>query len=98
MTLQEAKVVVVGGSSGIGHAVAAAALARGAHVTIVGRSREKLDAAARALPSPVTTIAADATREEDVARLFAETGAFDHLVVTAATGAYAPIASLELAP
>ncbi|MBZ9673138.1 SDR family NAD(P)-dependent oxidoreductase [Mesorhizobium sp. ESP7-2] len=36
------KIVVVGGSSGIGVGVAAAALARGAELVIIGRSQDKL--------------------------------------------------------
>jgi NAD(P)-dependent dehydrogenase (short-subunit alcohol dehydrogenase family) len=99
MTLNHTKVVVVGGSSGIGLGVARAAVAEGAEVVLVGRSPEKLLEASRALGDPpsVKTITVDITREEDVARAFAETGAFDHLVVTAANLAYAPIASFDLA-
>ena len=99
MTLSESKIVVVGGSSGIGLGVARAALARGAEVIVVGRAREKLAAAAASLAAAgrsVQSVAADVTREEDVTRLFGEVGAFDHLVVTAVVGAYAPIASIEL--
>ncbi len=86
-SLVDKKVIVVGGSSGIGLGVAAAALGRGAQVVIVGRSQEKLQAAQRGLDGGdrLTTIAADAANEADVARLFAEVGAFDHLVSTAGT-------------
>jgi NAD(P)-dependent dehydrogenase (short-subunit alcohol dehydrogenase family) len=79
------KVVVVGGSSGIGLGVAAAALARNADVVIVGRSPEKLHTAARTLgrDRAVKSIAVDTTNEAEVARLFDEVGAFDHLVSTA---------------
>jgi NAD(P)-dependent dehydrogenase (short-subunit alcohol dehydrogenase family) len=79
------KIIVVGGSSGIGLGVATAALESGAEAVIVGRSAEKLRAAERTLngDSRVTTIAADMTNEADVARLFDEVGAFDHLVSTA---------------
>ena len=81
------KIIVVGGSSGIGLGVAAAALESGAEVVIVGRSAEKLRGAERTLSgdSRVTSIAADMTNEADVARLFDEVGAFDHLVSTAGT-------------
>jgi NAD(P)-dependent dehydrogenase (short-subunit alcohol dehydrogenase family) len=79
------KIVVVGGSSGIGLGVAAAALERNAEVVIVGRSREKLQAAARTLGADrkVSGLAVDMTKEAEVARLFDEVGAFDHLVSTA---------------
>lgn len=86
-SLVDKKVIVVGGSSGIGLGVAAAALERGAQVVIVGRSSEKLQAAQRSLSAGtrLTSIVADAASETDVARLFAEVGAFDHLVSTAGT-------------
>jgi NAD(P)-dependent dehydrogenase (short-subunit alcohol dehydrogenase family) len=78
-------VLVVGGSSGIGLGVAAAALESSAHVIIAGRSPEKLGNAVRTLGAggSVRGIAADMTREPDVVRLFEEVGVFDHLVSTA---------------
>jgi len=86
-TLMGKKVVVVGGSSGIGLGVAASALKNGAGLVIVGRSREKLQAAERTLAtsSRVRIVAADMTQEAEIARLFDEVGAFDHLVSTAGT-------------
>ncbi len=98
MTLDGTKVVVVGGSSGIGRAVVRAALERGAEVVVVGRSRARLDETRSALDPAdrVAAIAADVTREDDVVRLYDEVGAFDHLVVTAVSAAYSPIASFDL--
>jgi NAD(P)-dependent dehydrogenase (short-subunit alcohol dehydrogenase family) len=81
------KIIIVGGSSGIGLGVAAAALESGAEVVIVGRSAERLQAAERALGTGhnVRSLAADMTNEADVARMFDEVGTFDHLVSTAGT-------------
>ncbi|MCX7298183.1 MAG: SDR family NAD(P)-dependent oxidoreductase, partial [Hyphomicrobiales bacterium] len=59
MSLAGKKVVVVGGSSGIGLATAAMAKAQGAEVIIASRSAEKLKAAAAKIG--VTAIAADVT-------------------------------------
>ncbi|KUM27782.1 hypothetical protein AU467_15475 [Mesorhizobium loti] len=86
-TLTGKKIIVVGGSSGIGFGVAAAALESGAEVAIVGRSADKLKAAEKRLAGAgrVKSIAADMANEEDVARLFKDAGAFDHLVATAGT-------------
>ena len=86
-TLAGKKIVVVGGSSGIGFGVAAAALEEGAQVVIAGRSTDKLKAAEKRLAGagPVTGIAADMANEAAVARLFDEVGVFDHLVATAGT-------------
>ncbi|MBZ9990814.1 SDR family oxidoreductase [Mesorhizobium sp. BH1-1-5] len=81
------KIIVVGGSSGIGFGVAGAALESGAEVVIAGRSSDRLKAAEMRLPESgrVTGIAADMANEADVARLFDAVGAFDHLVATAGT-------------
>ena len=48
-TLVGKKIVIVGGSSGVGLGVAAAALKKGAEVFIVGRSAEKLRSAEQSL-------------------------------------------------
>jgi NAD(P)-dependent dehydrogenase (short-subunit alcohol dehydrogenase family) len=84
-TLVGKKVVIVGGSSGIGLGVAASAVERGAQVVLVGRSHQKLQAAERKLATAdrVRACVADTTQEADILRLFNELGAFDHLVSTA---------------
>jgi NAD(P)-dependent dehydrogenase (short-subunit alcohol dehydrogenase family) len=81
------KIIVVGGSSGIGFGVAAAALENGAEVVIAGRSADKVKVAEKRLDGAgrVTGIVADMANEADVSRLFEEAGAFDHLVATAGT-------------
>lgn len=82
--LNTSKIVIVGGSSGIGRGVAQAAVDRGAEVVLVGRSEAKLRRASEALGAGprVTTVAADVTHEPDVVRMFEAVGPFDHLVVT----------------
>ena len=86
-TLVGKKVVIVGGSSGVGLGVAEAALRKGAQVFVVGRLAEKLRVAEQSLgkKSGVIALAADMAKEADVIRLFREVGEFDHLVVTAGT-------------
>ena len=81
------KIVIVGGGSGIGLGVAAAALESGADIVIAGRSPEKLQAAEQTLGAnrKVRSIAADMTQEAEIARIFDDVGAFDHLVSTAGT-------------
>ncbi len=66
--------VVTGGSAGLGKVIAAALLARGYHVVIVGRSESRLAEARSELAADfeaamVSTFAADLTSEEQVARL-----------------------------
>ncbi|MEH7153964.1 short-chain dehydrogenase, partial [Bacillus thuringiensis] len=41
-TLKDSRIVIIGGSSGIGLATATQAIKQGAHVIIAGRSEEKL--------------------------------------------------------
>jgi len=98
MDITNQKIIVVGGSSGMGLAVARAALAKEAEVFIVGRSPERLALVASELETKrMQTIAADVTREDDVRRIFKQVGHFDHLVVTAAADlAYQPIRELDL--
>jgi NAD(P)-dependent dehydrogenase (short-subunit alcohol dehydrogenase family) len=86
-TLTGKKIVVIGGSSGIGLGVASAAVESGADVVIAGRSSEKRQIAERTLGADrrVKSLAVDMANEADIVRMFDEVGAFDHLVVTAGT-------------
>ncbi|RSE90354.1 SDR family oxidoreductase [Achromobacter aegrifaciens] len=94
------RVVVVGGSSGMGLAVSERLLGMHCEVLIVGRSHDKLDAARerlRAFGAP-RLHQADVTSEAQVQRLFEESGPVDHLVCTAADirGAYELLPQLSL--
>jgi len=95
MSLQNKKVVVVGGSSGIGYATAAMAKSKGAEVTIASRSGQRLEAAGKSLG--VTAIAADVTSDEAVESLFKQCGPVDHVVITAAQLRTGPFKSLPMA-
>lgn len=97
--MQAQRIIVVGGSSGIGRGIVIAAHKQSAEVLLVGRSRDKLEALVASLPddAPVQAIVADVTNEADVVRLFAETGPFDHLVSTVADLSYQPIREFDLA-
>lgn len=76
------KVVVVGGSSGIGLATAALCKAQGARVTIASRSRQKLDAAGAQIGVDAREV--DVTNDASVEGLFTALGEVDHVVVSAA--------------
>jgi len=94
MQLSGKKVVVVGGSSGIGLATAELAKAEGAEVVIASRSAEKLNVVAGKLD--VKAVPTDVTSDDSVASLFKQTGAVDHVVVTAAqlkTGPFKTVAT-----
>jgi NAD(P)-dependent dehydrogenase (short-subunit alcohol dehydrogenase family) len=82
MVLEGKKVVVIGGSSGIGLATAELARSEGADVVIASRNAERLKAVAATLGA--TAIATDVTSDESVSSLFRACGPVDHVVVTAA--------------
>lgn len=93
MMLAGQKVVVVGGSSGIGLSTAELAKREGADVIIASRNADRLNAVAER--SGVKAIAADVTSDESVASLFRACGPVDHVVVTAAqlrTGPFKAVA------
>jgi NAD(P)-dependent dehydrogenase (short-subunit alcohol dehydrogenase family) len=76
------RVVVAGGTSGMGRATVQAAAAMGAEVIAAGRRP-----VAEREPVPgVRQMAADVTDEESVRQLFGEVGELDHLLVTASPG------------
>jgi NAD(P)-dependent dehydrogenase (short-subunit alcohol dehydrogenase family) len=94
MQLAGKKVVVVGGSSGIGLATAELAMNEGAEVVIASRSAEKLNAAAGKLG--VKVVPTDVTSNDSVAHLFKQCGAVDHVVVTAAELKTGPFKSVAM--
>ncbi|WP_046730191.1 SDR family oxidoreductase [Streptomyces humi] len=83
MDLQGQRVVVIGGTSGIGLAVAGGAAREGARVVVASRRRENVDAALKVLPEGAEGGVLDAGDEEAVRGFFAGVGAYDHLVYTA---------------
>lgn len=83
ITLQQSRVVVAGGTSGIGFAVAEAAAHSGAEVIIASSSPERVAAALARLPQGTRGEPLDFTDEAQVSAFFARVGAFDHLVYTA---------------
>lgn len=76
--MKDTTVVVIGGLSGIGRAVAEQAAAAGARVIAAGRRAAPAD-----FPASITTAQVDISDEASVARLFGSIGPFDHLVITA---------------
>lgn len=99
MELASAKVLVTGGSSGIGLATAKGLVSAGARVAICGRNGERLRAAAKS--TGAVAIEADVSREADVARLVAsvirELGGYDTLINNAGFGRFAPLVDTTVA-
>jgi NAD(P)-dependent dehydrogenase (short-subunit alcohol dehydrogenase family) len=94
MLLANQKVVVVGGSSGIGLSTAELAKREGAEVVIAARNAERLDAAAKKFNA--TAIPADVTSDESIAELFRKCGSVDHVVVTAAQLRTGPFKTVKM--
>src|SRR5882672_3654262 len=93
MLLAGKKIVVVGGSSGIGLATAEMAKREGAQIIVASRNVERLDKVAEKLNA--IAIPADVTNDESVVNLFRACGPVDHVVVTAAqlrTGPFKTVA------
>lgn len=100
--LTDQHVVVIGGSSGMGLAIARAAVAAGARVIIAARDEAKLSRAAAEAGGGATPHRLDITDERAVAAFFESTGPIDHLVVTAhassaVTGAIDTLANMTMA-
>jgi NAD(P)-dependent dehydrogenase (short-subunit alcohol dehydrogenase family) len=93
MMLSGKKVVVVGGSSGIGLSTAELATREGAEVIIASRNADRLNAVAGTIGA--RAIPADVTSDKSVEDLFRACGPVDHVVVTAAqlkTGPFKTVA------
>jgi NAD(P)-dependent dehydrogenase (short-subunit alcohol dehydrogenase family) len=95
-SLQDATVVVIGGSSGIGLATARQALDAGALVTIVGRDEDRLAAARTELGGDVAGAALDVADETAVRDLFASFDHVDHAATLAGSFANGPIVAAEM--
>jgi NAD(P)-dependent dehydrogenase (short-subunit alcohol dehydrogenase family) len=83
VTLKGKRIVVLGGSSGIGLATAQAAAREGAQVVIVSSRKERVDAALGTLPADSEGHALNLADGNSTKALFTRLGAFDHLVFTA---------------
>ena len=77
------RVVIVGGSSGIGFAVAEEAAAQGAKVVIVSSKAERVQEAIHSIGGDAGGQVVDVLDERAVESFFTKLGAFDHLVFTA---------------
>jgi NAD(P)-dependent dehydrogenase (short-subunit alcohol dehydrogenase family) len=77
------RIVILGGTSGIGMATAQRAAADGVTVIVASSSAERIDAALERLPASAEGYTVDVRREEQIRDLFSRLGSFDHLAFTA---------------
>lgn len=88
-SLKAQKVLIIGGTSGMGLETARLSATLGADVIISSRSEQKLQAAAAAISSKVEIHPADATNSSDVENMLKALAPLDHIVVTASSGGFA---------
>ncbi|MBB5788078.1 SDR family oxidoreductase [Jiangella mangrovi] len=94
MTLAGKRVVITGGSGGIGAATARAAAGRGASVVLIGRTEARLKSVAADLGPAVSYLVADVRDGEALADALEQAGPLDHLVTAAAGGVAGPFADV----
>ena len=97
MSLKGKKAVVIGGSSGIGLAIAKTLVDVGAHTVLASRSANKLGQAQKLIGTNTEAYRLDITKERDVRQFFEDIGPFDHLVCTAVAGVNAPFLEMDVA-
>ena len=99
MDLKTAKVLVTGGSTGIGRDIARVLVERGARVAICARQERKLRTAAKEVGA--TAIHGDVSQEADAVRAVREAvdalGGYNVLVNNAGIGLFAPLLDLTAA-
>jgi NAD(P)-dependent dehydrogenase (short-subunit alcohol dehydrogenase family) len=96
--LHNERVVVIGGTSGIGLAVAAHSIADGAQVVVVSSRQTSVDAAITRLGKGATGQALDVLDTTAVSEFFDSLDMVDHLVYTAGEAlSLMPISELDLA-
>jgi NAD(P)-dependent dehydrogenase (short-subunit alcohol dehydrogenase family) len=83
MTLEKKRIIILGGSSGIGLAVAKAAAQAGAELVIASSRKANIDRALAELPESAQGHTVDLGEEPRIRNLFEALGPFDHLVYTA---------------
>lgn len=96
-TVEGQRMLVVGGSSGIGLATARMAAELGAAVTVASRSPDKVSAAVAAIGRGTKGRTIDITDDAAVEAFFADGTVWDHVIVSAAVTRMGSIRELPLA-
>ncbi len=90
--------LVTGGTAGIGLATAQRFVKEGAYVFVTGRRQAELDTAGKLMSGHVTAVKADASKLDDLDKLFAqikrEKGRLDIVYANAGGGSFAPVGAI----
>ena len=97
MKLAGKKVVVLGGSSGMGLGIASASADEGADVIIASRSAQKLAQAQAQLQRDIQALTVDLGDEASVQACITRIGALDHLVITGGRTTFGAFLDLDTA-
>jgi NAD(P)-dependent dehydrogenase (short-subunit alcohol dehydrogenase family) len=95
LNMENAEIVVIGGTSGIGLATAAMAQEARARITVVGRDEARLASALRHIGDNARGVALDVADEAAVEALFGSFDHVDHVVTLAGTRADGEIATID---
>lgn len=96
MTLSNQRILIIGGTSGMGLAAAARLAANHAEVILAGRDQVRAESAAATVDGLARGVAIDMTDNGSLARAAAELGQIDHLVLAASTNAaWGPFAEVS---
>lgn len=96
LNFTDQKILVVGGTSGIGLATAKLAVALGGQVTVASRTSEKVNAAQKFIGPAVAGRVLDLTSDRGVEDFFGDGTVWDHIVVTGSQVKIAPVRELPL--
>lgn len=95
-TLKGSRIVIIGGSSGIGFATAQQAIEQGAHVIIAGRFKEKLMIAQEVINNNhLQTYVLDNQDKNQLQAFFKNVGDFNHLFTPGASYTLGPITTTD---
>ena len=83
MGLKDKRIIILGGTSGMGFAVARKAADEGAVVVVASSNQDKISRAKGQLPPSAEGRIIDLTSEQSIKTFFEAVGEFDHLVYTA---------------
>jgi NAD(P)-dependent dehydrogenase (short-subunit alcohol dehydrogenase family) len=96
ISLSGSRVLVIGGSGGIGLATARLAAELGAHVTVASRSPDRVAAAVAGIGPTAQGRVVDVTSDESVQALFEDKTQWDHVIVTGSQVTIQPVRQLPL--